>query len=194
MFRTSLILIIFLSFRVILIAQDSTLIPETSFSKWISKTKYSEKWIEVHHVIYFPEFLQDAIDSVNGEKVLLKMYGDSVIQNGIKNRCEREFRTLYYNLKDLWLLTYRHYKPYSHIHFVIFKTNNKKVENITAGISDYDIDSIHTIKRMKFNKYKKIIEKRKCHKFILSKQKIVHFLNKNYLCFKIKICYKLCAY
>ena len=168
MYKTILIVITFLSFSLTSIGQDSTLIPETYFQKQVPGTKHTEEWIEVHHVMYYPQFLQDAIDSVNGEKVILKMYGDSVKQNGIKKRADREFRSLLTNNKNTWLLTYRHLKPSTHIHFVIFTTNKKHVVKMTAGISDYDIDSIETIRRLKSTKSIKFINlnsKVEKHKF-----------------------------
>lgn len=124
-------------------SQDSTELPKRPYTnaKVIEYTFYSIK--------YIPEYLTDAIDSVNGTHLKIYENGESVNhKNNIPKNSQREFRTLTQDRKA-WLMTYVHWEGKRHIHFIVFTMKNNKVYKITTGISDYDIDSISTIERLK---------------------------------------------
>ena len=81
----------------------------------------------------------------------------------IPTNSKREFRALAEET-DLLLMTYAHWQGKKHIHFIVFALDG----HVTAGVSDYDIDSINTIERFKTTNQVTFINlesKRNLHKF-----------------------------
>lgn len=164
----SLFFIFFFLFSCIAYSQDSTEIPNTVPQNLKPGFRYTIPYALSNNVRDFPEFLQKAIDSVNHRQVVLKMYNDSIVSNGVKTRCEREFRRISVTNKNVWLLSYTHRKPKIHEHFVVFTTKGDKVLKMIAGISDDVVDSIGTIERFKAAKKIKFINLKsriEAHKF-----------------------------
>ncbi len=122
--------------------QDSTAIPKSPYQPGVYRdTVY-------HSIHYVPKIFTDALDSINGSPIMIYEKG---LRIGISNMPEtekREFRILR-NDRKAWLMTYAHWQGKRHIHFFIFTMSGKQVAKITAGISDFDIDSIETIERLK---------------------------------------------
>lgn len=142
--------------------QDSTELPKNPYRN-TTITEYT-----FHSIKYVPKYLTDALDSVYGRHLKIYENGERVnLKSNIPEKDQREFRALTQDRKA-WLMTYVHWEGKRHIHFIVFTMKNNQVIKITTGTSEYDIDSISTIERLKGSnqiKFINIHSKTNLHKF-----------------------------
>ncbi len=123
--------------------QDSTDIPKIDYKNG------SYKIMVIHSLTYVPACFTAALDSINGSPLKIYENGMRTGIMDIPDKDKREFRLLRTG-KKIWLMTYAHWEGKRHIHFFIFTMAGNQVHKITAGISDFDIDTIETIERLKY--------------------------------------------
>lgn len=140
-------------------AQDSSYLPKSTPGRMIIYV-YTSK----NHI---PLELQKAIDSIHGTPIRFSEIGEVEYNGRVPVKPEREFRVLN-KYPDAWLLTYVHRKDKRHIHFVVFERKEGQKDKITSGISEFDIDSITTLRLRKAEnklKFVNLNSKNENHKF-----------------------------
>lgn len=141
-------------------AQDSTELPKPQVGRSIIYVYPSIK--------NFPEYLHNIIDSINASPLKIHDIHERVADsNNNVSKPVREFKSLKKS-SNCWLLTYLHRGDKNHIHFIIFMPLKNGNYKLTAGISEFDIDSISTIQKKKDEKsitFINLNSKKEKHKF-----------------------------
>ncbi|MBC7934941.1 MAG: hypothetical protein H7Y86_06240 [Rhizobacter sp.] len=125
-------------------AQDSTFLPKGPLGK--------SHIIIFNSIKYLPVVLGNIVDSINGSPLHIYEVGEKELdKNYNPQKPIREFRR-FEKYTNAWLLTYLHRGDKNHIHFIVFSVKKGGTYKLTAGISEYDIDSISTLERKKIEK------------------------------------------